>query len=236
MTPASKRFLDVQNTHPLPFANVSSSRINIKTPDFDSRAFQCRSSAGEIVGRFVIGPQIGEGAFGKIFAARDAESGLLCAIKNESGSAGRKTLGFEIKVLRRIQGSPYFPRLFDSGQTSSFAWAAIELIGPSLASILKRQPLHLLSLSTAIRAARHSLIALHSLHSLGFIRRDIKPGNILVRVARRPDQPPLCLIDLVRIYRDQRTRVHEKQRADRISRHKSICKLERTRIYGSLKT
>lgn len=169
---------------------------------------------GEKVGRFTIGPQIGQGAFGKIFAARDTETGLLYAIKNESASAERKTLMFETKILRRIQESRYFPRLFDSGETNSLFWISMELVGPSISSIIKHLDAGRLSLSSGIRSARHSLKAIQALHNLGFIHRDIKPGNILVRLMQNSDQPPICLIDfgLVRIYRDQRTQEHEKPR------------------------
>jgi serine/threonine protein kinase len=158
----------------------------------------------------MIGPQIGEGAFGKIFAARDSETGLLYAIKNESGSAERKTLAFETKILTRIQECLYFPRLFDSGETNSLAWAAIELVGPSLSAILKHIPAHKLSLSSAIRTAWHTLRALETLHGLGFIHRDLKPADLLVRLSPEASRPPICLIDfgLARFFRDQRTQEH----------------------------
>jgi hypothetical protein len=170
---------------------------------------------GTTLGRFRIGPQIGQGAFGKIFAARDSETGLVYAIKNESATAERKTLAFETKILSHLQGSPYFPRLFESGETHSLAWVAMELVGPSLGSVLKRVPSHRLSLSTAVRTARHALHALRAMHCAGFIHRDLKPGNILVRLAPDAVRPPVCLIDfgLVRIFRDPRTRAPERPRA-----------------------
>jgi serine/threonine protein kinase len=169
---------------------------------------------GATHGRFVLGPQIGQGSFGKIFAARDSETGLIYAIKYESATAERKTLAFETKILARIQNSPYVPRLFESGETDSLAWVVMELIGPSLSSVLKRIPDHKLSVSTTLRVARHSLRAIHALHDLGFIHRDLKPANLLIRLSHDPMRPPIALIDfgLVRIFRDQKSGHHERPR------------------------
>lgn len=166
---------------------------------------------GDVIGRYTLGPQIGQGAFGNIFTARDNETGLIYAVKNESSSSERKSLKFEYKILRRIQGVDYFPKLFDYGETKNCSYCVIELIGPSMSSIVKSLPERKFSLSTGIRASKHVLHAIQSLHILGFIHRDIKPANILVRIQH---SPPVCLIDfgLVRIYRDQKTGKHEAQR------------------------
>jgi serine/threonine protein kinase len=91
----------------------------------------------------------------------------------------------------------------------------MELIGPSVSAILKNAGGHKFGLSTAIRVAKHTLRALESLHRLGFVHRDIKPGNLLVRISPQAGQPPICLIDfgLCRIYQDQVTHEHEKARS-----------------------
>ena len=168
---------------------------------------------GDVIGRYTIGPQIGQGAFGNIFTARDNETGLIYAIKNESTSAERKTLEFEYKILKRIQGSHYFPKFFEHGETNSVSYVIMELIGPSISSIIKNLPEKKLSISTGLRTSRHVLRAIKAFHNLGFLHRDIKPGNVLVRLSH---SPPLCLVDfgLARIFRDQKTgeHIHPRQR------------------------
>ena len=85
---------------------------------------------GDVIGRYTLGPQIGQGAFGNIFTARDNETGLIYAVKNESSSSERKSLNFEYKILRRIQGVDYFPKLFDYGEAKNCSYVVIELCGP----------------------------------------------------------------------------------------------------------
>jgi serine/threonine protein kinase len=162
---------------------------------------------GNTVGRFRIGLQIGQGAFGNTYAAVDSGTGLVYAIKCESATSTRKCLSFETRIHRLIHESPYFPCLFESRESRSFTWFAMELIGPSLSSILKHTPNRKFSLSTSVWAARHCLRATEALLHMGLIHRDLKPVNILVRQSRDNSRPPICLIDfgLVRAYKDLRT-------------------------------
>ena len=164
-------------------------------------------NTGDTVGHYMIGPQLGQGGFGKIFAARDVKDGKVFALKSESEASDRKSIEFETKVLKRIQSIHYFPEIKEHGVYHNLHWITLELIGPSLSAILKNKSDHKFSLSTGLRASIHVLRALKALHALGFIHRDIKPSNILVRLSAGL---PLCLIDfgLVRVYRDQRTHAH----------------------------
>lgn len=156
---------------------------------------------------FIIGQKIGQGAFGEIYSAVDTKTGLIWAIKTEPESTSRKTLRFEYQILARVQSSPTFPRLGILGKGSNFSFLSMELLGPSLSTILKQIPSGRFSFSTAIRASYHILKCVEALHIFGYIHRDLKPGNILTREGT---ENPLCLIDfgLSRMYIDPMTAKH----------------------------
>jgi serine/threonine protein kinase len=156
---------------------------------------------------YILGPRIGKGAFGEIWCAVHAPTGILWAIKTEHLDPHRKTLEFEYQILSRLQSSPYFPRLGIFGRNRNFSFLSIALLGPSLSFLMKKRPARKFSLSTAVRASYHMLKCIEALHSLGFVHRDIKPANILTREGT---DYPLCLIDfgLSRVYLDMGTGEH----------------------------
>lgn len=156
---------------------------------------------------YIIGQKIGQGAFGEIYSAIDVKTGLIWAIKTEPESTNRKTLRFEYQILARVQSSPTFPRLGILGKGSDFTFLSMELLGPSLSTILKLIPGGKFSFSTAIRASYHILKCIEALHIFGYIHRDLKPGNILTREGT---EYPLCLIDfgLSRMYINPTTGKH----------------------------
>lgn len=94
-------------------------------------------NSGDKVSSYVLGPQLGQGSFGKIFAVIDTRDNKIYAMKTEMKKAGRKSLEFESKVLERIRNVGYFPTFRDSGSLHDIHWLTLELIGPSLSSILK---------------------------------------------------------------------------------------------------
>ena len=181
-------------------------------------------SAGARVLDYLLGPRIGKGAFGEIWCAMDLNSGIIWAIKTESKDSHRKTLEFEYQILTQVQSSPHFPRLGIYGRGANFCFLSEEFLGPSLSLILKRNPSHKLSMSTAVRASYHILKCIEAFHVFGFVHRDIKPGNILTREGT---ENPLCLIDfgLSRIYVNPETGQHLP------ARHR--CGFRGTRAYAS---
>ena len=151
----------------------------------------------------LIGCEISHGAFGRIYVASDRKTGILWALKSAPIPAGRKTIEFEYHVLSHIQSSGYFPRIGILGRGKSFVFYTMELLGPSVSTIMKQQPNSVLDLGTAMRASYHILKSIESFHDMGFIHRDIKPGNILTREGT---EYPMVLVDygLSKVYLNPR--------------------------------
>jgi serine/threonine protein kinase len=87
----------------------------------------------------------------------------------------------EEEALRRLQ-HPNIMRLFGSGEASGRPFLLLEYLnGPSLYEVLESLPKRRLHIPDALRAAMHIGAAVHYIHRQGYLYRDLKPGNILLR-------------------------------------------------------
>lgn len=87
----------------------------------------------------------------------------------------------EVEVLEDLR-HPNIVRLFGSGFTGGRPFLLLEyLAGPSLFEVLESLPKRRLLVPDAVRAAMHIGSAVHYLHRCGFLYRDLKPANILLR-------------------------------------------------------
>jgi serine/threonine protein kinase len=127
---------------------------------------------------------LGEGAFGRVFAARHVELGHLVAVKvmkNEARNVPGAVRRFlqEARVVARMR-SQHVARVLDMGTLETGApYLVLEhLEGEDLASLLLRAgPL------PAPQAVLYLLQACHALaeaHGLGVVHRDLKPANLFV--------------------------------------------------------
>ncbi|CAI5446084.1 unnamed protein product [Caenorhabditis angaria] len=165
---------------------------------------------------------IGSGGFGDVYKCEleGCSSDEFFAMKTESHTAKMARLRIELQILEEItaycirkQCPHHFCNLMDSGNTLDFFWIVMTLIGPSLQTI--RKILHKqFSKTTTLKMSLQILDALKILHDVGFIHRDLKPGNVCVGVPPGDDHV-LYLLDFGisrRIYRSAKSRELRKER------------------------
>ncbi len=87
----------------------------------------------------------------------------------------------EERGLRRVQ-HPNIVRYFGSGAENDRPYILLEYFaGPSLFEMLQSLPKRRFHVPDAVRAAMHIGAAVHYLHRQGYLYRDLKPGNVLMR-------------------------------------------------------
>lgn len=68
-------------------------------------------------------------------------------------------------------------RLYDYGETATYRYMVMQLLGRSLSELRKSATKACLSASTTVRVGIQCLEAIETLHKIGFLHRDVKPGN-----------------------------------------------------------
>ncbi len=137
--------------------------------------------------QFEILSELGEGAFARVYRAREKSSGKEAALKVlKEGLAG------DAEVIERFRrevfavssiDSPHVIKLFDFGMSGPDVFIAMEYVhGPTLRELLRLRPWS----AEAVRVVVGQIAqALSAAHAQGIVHRDLKPENVmLVRGAR----------------------------------------------------
>eukprot|EP00727_Mastigamoeba_balamuthi_P007938 m51a1_g3765 putative protein serine threonine kinase (447) ;mRNA; r:124318-126303 len=134
---------------------------------------------GTIVrGKWRIGDQIGVGAFGEIYVARNIVTNEQVAIKAELNDEKKQALRAEVAILRRLQGCPYVCQFISCGRQEDVNFLVMELLGENLSELRKR--MGTFTPATCARLVVEMIRALQAIHELGIIHRDVKPSNFVM--------------------------------------------------------
>lgn len=136
------------------------------------------------IGRYEILDEVGQGAMGTVYRARDPLIERTVAIKTVPIAQLRQEgADAESRFLREAQSAgrlshPNIVTIYDVGETDGLAYIAMEyLSGATLRDIMDKGPIPLeLALDTATQMAE----ALAFAHEHGVIHRDIKPANVVI--------------------------------------------------------
>ncbi len=139
-------------------------------------------------GRYEIVAELGRGAMGVVYKARDPQIDRLVAVKTVSmwGQDREEETEFRLRFMNEAQAAGRLHHagivsIFDVGENpeNQDPYIVLEYVsGESLNRILAREKK--LPLARALKLAEEIAEALEYAHAQGVVHRDIKPGNILV--------------------------------------------------------
>ena len=149
--------------------------------------------------------RIGKGAFGSVYLAQKISTKEQVALKVEKSTVSKSVLESEAYLLQIIKGIG-IPQVISYGIAKNYKILIEPLLGQSLEDIYNNYGRHF-SLAELCMIAIQVLDRIETLHSQGFIHRDIKPDNMLIG---KRDPNIIYLIDygLSKKYRSTKTKKH----------------------------
>ncbi|GMR58721.1 hypothetical protein PMAYCL1PPCAC_28916, partial [Pristionchus mayeri] len=124
-----------------------------------------------------LGLQLGDGGYGVVFMCKDKKENMV-AIKIEKYNRSMLPIEIEVMRLARKNGCKHFVEPIDHGcKPPDYNFVVMTLLNKDLHKMRTEQANRKFSRSTAYRIAIQTMEAIQELHGIGYISRDVKPGN-----------------------------------------------------------
>ncbi len=139
----------------------------------------------QTVGRYQIIDELGRGAMGVVYKAKDPTIGRTVALKTmrldvHGLDAGELVRRFKNEARAAgLLNHPNIVTIYDAGEHDGIFYIAMEFIeGTTLHELLQQK--RILEAEEAIQLSREICKGLDYAHSHGIVHRDVKPGNIMI--------------------------------------------------------
>jgi WD40 repeat protein/serine/threonine protein kinase len=125
--------------------------------------------------------QLGRGAMGVVYLARDERLNRLVALKFMAAhfnfDQARSVVRAEAEIIARLK-HPHIVQVYEFGEERNEPFLALEYIdGETLQDRMLREPLSTRKAAELVLQLAH---AIHHAHTQGIIHRDLKPANVLL--------------------------------------------------------
>ncbi|VDN89090.1 unnamed protein product [Brugia pahangi] len=151
---------------------------------------------------------LGKGGFGAVYEVKRVSDSAAFAMKCELMDVRKRVINEAVRfpqvllmdctVLRGAQslGSKHFCEIVDRGkQPERFRFIIMKLVGRNLWDLRVERPEQRFTLNTALKAAEQCLESIEHLHTVGFLHRDIKPGNFAIGRPEANEHHTIFMLD-----------------------------------------
>lgn len=104
----------------------------------------------------------------------------------------------DCRVLRgaNMIKSPHFCSIIDRGKIADrFRFIVMKLVGRNLWELRVDRENQRFTMNTALKAAEQCLTSIEDLHRIGYLHRDIKPGNFAIGRPETKEQQIVFMLD-----------------------------------------
>ncbi len=135
-----------------------------------------RPLAGQLFGPYELVAEIGRGAMGIVFRARDGRLDRTVALKigvRDLAADEASRFAAEAKAAARLQ-HPNVAQIFEAGTQDGYSFIAMEYVDGDTLARLRLEPRRILE------AMADAADAIHAAHAAGIVHRDLKPQNLMM--------------------------------------------------------
>ncbi|PIC19739.1 hypothetical protein B9Z55_025178 [Caenorhabditis nigoni] len=178
-------------------------------PYLGKNPIRCYTEGTLINRRYRVESRLGYGSYATVFKVCDSfdNDAIYAAKVARKIDDNNGYFGKEVGVLEKCVGLVHWPQMKTHFETPSYRIIILSLEGESMSAVLGRKPNKFFTNQNCLRISYALTTALHSLHRIGYVHRDLHHDNVMLK--KVGEELVVRVIDL-----GQSTPSHPRQKCD----------------------